>query len=598
VRAYEVPDTGGYVFTVRAPVKPGALAVFPSVSFHVSLTLLSTALVTGLFLQFRRGPQVLAPVAGQTRDRTRAALGYLLAGLTSLLVAQTFLFALCAMRLDIGDRTRPAITAWVTAGVGLVAGGIMLARILIAIGWALPAHASGTWWRRRSTWAGALTAAVVGWSLWSLAAYVVGYVGGDRSQELSFLARALDLGNGVSPALPVLFLCFAVAVWAGAEFSRVRRGRIALADIGVHPVIQEMVYGDVQTLNGGWGVLNRSLISVPWSGVALVVAACGATCVFAFNPVTSWLVSTEGPRFGRFVSTSLLLLQVLLGLGLVQFGCLWRQIRRLLAQMARHPLADAYDRVPKDLFPSTIFPRATRLLDVQLAVTHADRVLAELGESARHAPAPITPTFEREMRGCPDLHWASSDSWKALLHAASFCAGRLRTSPLTIPAPIVSTPIPNASQGGVAIATAATARVTILQRQAELPAMVAALVVRDAVGRLAHNLSFVITGILLVFASYTWFPFQQRTDLQILGWIYIGIAFATILTVLIQIKRNPVIASLTTPAGAPKATWDTDFVLKVTLFALLPLFTLFAAQFPDLGGVILRWIEPVQKALP
>jgi hypothetical protein len=110
--------------------------------------------------------------------------------------------------------------------------------------------------------------------------------------------------------------------------------------------------------------------------------------------------------------------------------------------------------------------------------------------------------------------------------------------------------------------------------------MVAALVVRDAVGRLAHNLSFVITGILLVFASYTWFPFQQRTDLQILGWIYIGIAFATILTVLIQIKRNPVIASLTTPAGAPKATWDTDFVLKVTVFALLPLFTLFAAQFP------------------
>jgi len=39
-------------------------------------------------------------------------------------------------------------------------------------------------------------------------------------------------------------------------------------------------------------------------------------------------------------------------------------------------------------------------------------------------------------------------------------------------------------------------------------------------------------------------------------------------------------------------------VLKLTVFALLPLLTLFAAQFPDLGGVILRWLEPVQKALP
>jgi len=128
--------------------------------------------------------------------------------------------------------------------------------------------------------------------------------------------------------------------------------------------------------------------------------------------------------------------------------------------------------------------------------------------------------------------------------------------------------------------------------------MVTALVVRDALVRLAHNLTFVITGILLVFASYTLFPFQQHTDLQVLGWIDIGIAFATILTVLVQIKRNPIIASLTTPAGAPKTTWDTDFVLKVAVFGLLPLLTLFAAQFPDVGGVILHWLEPVQKALP
>ena len=128
--------------------------------------------------------------------------------------------------------------------------------------------------------------------------------------------------------------------------------------------------------------------------------------------------------------------------------------------------------------------------------------------------------------------------------------------------------------------------------------MVAALVVRDALARLAHNLVFLVGGILFVFASYTLFPFQQRTQLQVVGWIYIGIAFATILTVLVQMNRNPVIARLSSPTAEAKSTWDSDFVLKVTVFALLPLFTLFAAQFPDVGGVILRWLEPVQRALP
>ena len=58
------------------------------------------------------------------------------------------------------------------------------------------------------------------------------------------------------------------------------------------------------------------------------------------------------------------------------------------------------------------------------------------------------------------------------------------------------------------------------------------------------------------------------------------------------------VGDLTTKTPGVRTTWDADFVLKVTVFALIPLFTLFAAQFPDLGGTILRWMEPVQRALP
>jgi hypothetical protein len=67
--------------------------------------------------------------------------------------------------------------------------------------------------------------------------------------------------------------------------------------------------------------------------------------------------------------------------------------------------------------------------------------------------------------------------------------------------------------------------------------------------------------------------------------------------VIVQMKRDPVIASLTSVDGHSK-TWDAAFVLKLTVFGLLPLLTLFAAQFPDIGAMVLRWLEPVQKALP
>jgi hypothetical protein len=39
-------------------------------------------------------------------------------------------------------------------------------------------------------------------------------------------------------------------------------------------------------------------------------------------------------------------------------------------------------------------------------------------------------------------------------------------------------------------------------------------------------------------------------------------------------------------------------VLRLAIFVLIPLVTLFAAQFPDTGGVLMRWLEPVRKFLP
>ena len=137
-----------------------------------------------------------------------------------------------------------------------------------------------------------------------------------------------------------------------------------------------------------------------------------------------------------------------------------------------------------------------------------------------------------------------------------------------------------------------------MRQMEELVTMLMAFVIRDGLARLGHNLVFVIGGVVLVFCSHTLFPFQQHTHLRMLGWIYIGLTFTAILTVLVQMKRNEIIGRLTSSSPGVRATWDSEFVLKLAVFGLLPLLTLFAAQFPDVGGLLLRWLDPVQKALP
>ena len=596
IREYHDVGPSRYVFPVNAPVHRQFPALFPSTSFHVLLYLLTAALIAGVIVQARNGVQLFAgPEVQPDTEALPPGLGYLLAGLLTLLTVQGFLVVLCLLRLRAHDRTPAAIAALATGMAGLVAVVVMTFRVAAAVAAGGAAFTRDFSWRRRSTWAGGVTAVAVAWCAWNLGAYLLAHTGDDLGATLGFLSRAFEFGNGVSPTVPVLFLAGALGVWALTEVSRVRRGRVALADATVQPVLQELVYAPLRSLNESWALLNRSLISVPRVGLGLVTVTTAATCIFAFNPLNGWLVSTEGPQFGRFVSIALLLVQTMVALGLVQFAFVWRGVKGFLDLMAHHPLGEACGRVPRDLFPATILPTAPHLADLQSAVAQADRIRAEAdGASA----ACVTAVFERDMRDAPGQHWAASASWNGLLNAASLSALAIRNGSLpTAAGPPMQIPAsPSPSPSGTA--TVVTQTVSAARRQAEIPAMVAALVIRDALARLAHNLVFVVGGILCVFGSYTLFPFQQRTQLAVLGWIYIGIAFATILTVLVQMNRNPVIARLSSPTAEAKSTWDTDFVLKITIFALLPLFTLFAAQFPDIGGVILRWIEPVQKVLP
>lgn len=633
IRAYAVVDDSHHVFAVKPSepktgIQERSLATFPSPVFNVLFLVLTSAIVACWTLTVRpprldrkRG----APGLGSVKGRV-----YILACIASVFLIETFVATLALTRFRI-ERSIPS-------GVSLAAVVVCLAA-LVDLGRralvpmvkrgrvALPRR---THLKRISTWAGLALATIGAWGVSGLLGYewqraVEPWQRAiDRSPQaaeppsdaISFLARAVDVGSGVSPLLPVLFLGSALTLWGLVELARCRRPKVALANAAVQPLVQQTINGDLEEFKGRLAMFDRSILAVPAGLLIIAVLAAVATGILSFDSVVAPLVTIEGGSFGRFVWAALLIVQTMIALSLLQIVFLWSGLKRLLQRMARHHLADAYDRVPRELSPIGLFPRVPALMELQIPVAHWQRLV----NAARLTPAGtagipagclnLMQVFQDEMRTAPTTAWSASRTWSALINAASHTAAELQVGwksgvarrhrvPETAPFGVglesghvlLSSPIAVGPIDHLESPPAVNDREDVV-------AMSMALVIRDAIARLGDNVVFVTVGVILVLCSHTLFPFQAHQRLEQLAWTYIGLTFAAVLTVAVQMRRNEIIARLMSTTPGETTTWDGEFVLKLVVFVLLPLLTLFATQFPDVGGMLLRWLEPVEKALP
>jgi hypothetical protein len=402
------------------------------------------------------------------------------------------------------------------------------------------------------------------------------------SDGINFVARAVDLAGGVSPTLPVACLGFGLALWSLSELARARTPRLALTDKSSQPLLKLAVHGDIEALTRTPAFLNASLLSVPAALLAAVLISVVAVSIFAFDPIVFPIVTIEGPAFGRFLSAALLAFQLLIGLSLCQFIYVWLSLKTLLRSMANHELAGAYGRVRRALRPVGFFPRIPELQELHSVVMRWHRYSNPSPAGFGMSPGPsVMQVFEEEMRQAPATKWSTSHTWKTMMEGIESLAAQPMVAPAELgPSSFVVTagPVSPASLD-------------------DILAISVALVVRDAIARLWHNLVFIAGAVSLVFASHTFFPVQPQKTLAAIAWVYVCTTFAAILTVLVQMKRDHVLSRLMS-APQDNRRWDVDVVLKFAIFGALPLLTLFATQFPEAGSVLLRWLEPVQKALP
>jgi putative Ca2+/H+ antiporter (TMEM165/GDT1 family) len=552
-----------------------SIETFPSSAFVAVLIVVNVVLLfvwADKVLRSGRWANVLfgraRSCAAEDRWRRRA---YALVAVWSLIAIDAFLGTVWLLHIRVQDQNALSATtvsrlSWfvgVAFGVPLAAVQVQIIQYVVrserAWTWlALNRWSAGRWAR--------LTAGGLGlWAMGNLVAYLWTCLALPPAGAASFVVRATDLNNGVSPTLPIVFLFLAFGLWGVIEMLRLRGHRTALADSAVQALMRQAVSGRLDKEVGDWTRLSPSMLATPPAVAGIVVIGLAATCFALFDPFVRPLVTTEGVVFGRVISTAILVLQVMTGLALLQFVYLWWLLKRLLERLAHHSGADGYTKVPRGLFPARLFPQRPTFDDLEVLV---ECRMACLSRSHLGGAAELHRMFESERIAAERPHWSASATWTALLSAAT---------------------MPPAADGTVSSPACDLLR---------LREMCVTLAVRDAIARLWHNVVFVIGAVLCVFSAHTLFPFRLQRALGEVGWFYVALAFGAILTVLIQMRGNELLRRVASPDPTKAGGWDTGFILRLAIFVLVPLLALFAAQFPDAGGVLMRWLEPVRKILP
>jgi hypothetical protein len=110
--------------------------------------------------------------------------------------------------------------------------------------------------------------------------------------------------------------------------------------------------------------------------------------------------------------------------------------------------------------------------------------------------------------------------------------------------------------------------------------------------QLRNLVTMVTAGLLLMLIAATSYPFQPRNWILLFNWTVVLGAVVTTMTVFVQMNRNPILSALSgTEPG--KTSWDRDFLIRVSIYGVVPVLSLLGAQFPETFGQLFSWVGTI-----
>ena len=463
-----------------------------------------------------------------------------------------------------------------------------------------------------------------------------------------FYQRAVNPTSGVSPLAPIVFLATGLYVWSICHLRRLRY----LDTLAVPNPLKSatgLPAGGLDALQQWVERAIKSPISCGLPpGISLLVL-----CVVGVLPVVwlsgRYLPSFEGHRFDLIVRITFTLLYLAVLLGCLQALTLWYHVRRLLRRLTLHPMVEAFASVPPrisqklrhrmfayvppiteleaplerwrqlaferqeiagDLL-TTIEEHVRTAKQVGATVPAAEDIWVTVGTTMQHveaAEAAFLGDLETTARRWATVPATRSRTQQLLSQSARNLMELLDLvwlgGPLRARSGAEHTHAPEGGGGHTADRlSAANANpnppavpgraATWLVRVEDFVAMQVVSFLSQTFVHLRNLLILVTVGALLLLLATVSYPFQPQRLLLVFVWSVILLIVGGGVTVLVQMDRNEVLSRITNTAPN-RVTFDRSFISSIATYGLLPMLTLLATLFPQMGGL---WsvLEPLTR---
>lgn len=395
-----------------------------------------------------------------------------------------------------------------------------------------------------------------------------------------FAYRSIHPESGVSPITPLLILTIAFYYWGWIQIRRIRfveerqpsipKSTVVTTPKGFEDEIED-VFGKKTT----------------WVSMPLVVLF-----LLLFFPFAR-LRTFEGHAYDLFMAFELSVVYAMLIGNWVRFTVLWRDLRLVLQFLERHPLREAFTRLPPTFSWTSIW--RGDLKPTYLTLTRSRDCLRRFARPQLMANVEghldqIQLEERKEVDPYCDEYYTA---WSSLEETYSEAADGIVTGMLQAEwdKGMSESVVDSKRTSGQPLNAGAE---TDQWYAEEFVALRYVEFIRYVLLQMRNFLEFATTGFVLMAVALIAFPFEGHRALNTATLVLFAGLAAGVIVVFSQMQRDPLLSRL----NDTKANQlDFSFLTRVVAYVALPLITLLGAQFPSIGNFLFSWLEPALQAL-
>jgi hypothetical protein len=425
------------------------------------------------------------------------------------------------------------------------------------------------------------------------------------------LCRSFDLGSRVGFLLP-LFL-----------------GSLTLVLFTISEVRRSILYEE-QRFRIPTGEPPQSLLALlePYGAFTHLIRNPAASLFAALAPLVGLAVfhalfvgfglyrSLDGWAWGALATMLLSFSGWSVAWSVLEFREIWRRLSALLRILSWSPLADAFNRMPDGLAKSQwkMWRTPPTLTSLHVSVSHLQTLVSlgrtgglsdnlQLDQEVVNAQKSASQEFTGVLARANEGHASTQAQRKELrTHLAQATMGVCRL----LEGAWTSWP----SKADIADKSEkeqeALNTVVWLRRQVPKPPDVFIRIAEEyvavrfvsfihyAFSHLRNVLTFTLAGFVLLVALMASYPFQPMHPIIGIVWVVGLLGIAAVVWAFVDMDRN-LILSYIAKTKPGQVDLNLDFATKLVVYGLVPLITLLATQFPEIGEWVLTVLNPAVK---